>query len=325
MCAARSRATAAARGRGRPSFCPITPRDVRLRAAADAYGMEVVVNNVRPRSGCVAPSSRPLPRRLGRRPHVRSRRANARRPARSASPAPRIDRPDGDPAKWSGKRYCLSVWFLDSLGRVSAKPATATSSPCVAAARAAGAHRRRERLLRATELASHGSQVDRRSRDRMGAGRHLPGIAAAVPVDHRSVGLRGDGQHRVSRAGRRPLVLRDLVARPFGHLSAPAEVHADIPGNVAPQAGFTVSPQPGDRGPAGARSRIRRPTPRTRSPHGPGPSTTSSSGGANNVDARSPTTPTRPRALYEATLKITDAGGLTSEASFMVEVAPAAP
>ena len=110
----------------------------------------------------------------------------------------------------------------------------------------------------------------------------------------------------------------------YDHLSAPAEVRADIPGNVAPQAGFSVSPQPAIAGNS---------VTFTDTSTDPENAISSwswnfgdpSSGSANNSTAQSPIHTYATEGAYEATLKITDAGGLTSEASFIVEVAPAGP
>ena len=123
-----------------PELCPHTPRDVRVQPLSTGYGMEVVVNNVPAADRVAARSPATLPDEAG---PATGRRLAPRRTfagrARIARPRRRVPiGPDGDPAKWAGQKYCVSVWLQDAFGRLSPKPATrrfvATASPAAGAA-----------------------------------------------------------------------------------------------------------------------------------------------------------------------------------------------
>src|SRR5262249_26352610 len=110
----------------------------------------------------------------------------------------------------------------------------------------------------------------------------------------------------------------------YDHLSAAAEVHADIPGNFEPKADFTWAPKPGVAG---------QPVTFTDASTDPENAIASwswtfndaSSGGANVSTLRNPAHTFATEGVYQVTLKITDAGGLTSEKFYLVDIAPAGP
>ena len=154
-----------------PEFCPGTPGDVRVEPLPDAYGMQVVVKNV--------PASNQVLARVGsdscpaHPPPATRRRAGARarrtRPQRGGRAADR-HRPERRPGE-VGRQELLRQRLADGLVRAHERQARdqALHRERDAAARAAPARRRRERLLRAPELVELGSQRRDHARDRMGA------------------------------------------------------------------------------------------------------------------------------------------------------------
>ena len=207
------------RARTRPrELCPPTPRDVRVQPLSSGYGMEVVVKDVPAADRVAARIARDqCPSKPGGDGASLARAAGSVGRARiSASATRRFPvGPDGDPAKWAGQKYCLSVWLQDSFGRLSPKPATrrfvATASPLPAP---------REPIVAASDFsaqlswqpATHSAAVGQEIA--WARGGDVPGGAVSGPVRQPDVRHRDDRRHPDSVPGRRPLVHRDLDAGP---------------------------------------------------------------------------------------------------------------
>jgi hypothetical protein len=219
----------------------------------------------------------------------------------------------------------VSVWLVDGHGRTSEKPATkrftATAAPLPAP---------RNLVVAGSDFSARLSWSNGEHRAAVsqeiawGPGESCPASPTAAPDDRRLSVLASTDSTSVSLPAGGRWCFAIWTRDQYDHLSASTTIAADIPGNFEPKADFGYEPQPGIAG-----------TPVSFKDASTDPENAivswswtfsdASSGAANTSTERSPVHTFATEGAYQVTLKITDAGGLTSEFSTIVEIAPAGP